>query len=234
MQTLVALLRGQTVLLIAVSLEQIPFPAVQMREKAAPASEVSALPDELTANTAVVDEPTTGAARVLYVIPTCEGQDEVVQFTSNSSLDVMAEAVVAPSSRCEFPITVGPVKRGKNPVVGVPEIVTVPEPAGVAHVPSPRQKVAEDAPVPEFRLVGGRLPVTPVDKGSPVALARTAEVGVPSAGVVSVGAVSVRPEIVVVVLLPEMDVDPKVIGNPVPPPEPQAAPVPPTTPLVFT
>ena len=35
-----------------------------------------------------------------------------------------------------------------------------PPPLGVAHVPSPRQNVALDAPVPLLRLVTGKLPVT--------------------------------------------------------------------------
>ena len=35
--------------------------------------------------------------------------------------------------------------------------VPPPPPAGVAHVPSPRQKVVEDAPVPLLRFVTGRL-----------------------------------------------------------------------------
>jgi hypothetical protein len=39
-------------------------------------------------------------------------------------------------------------------------LVTVPPPAGVAHVPSPRQKVLDEALVPLFRFVTGRLPVT--------------------------------------------------------------------------
>lgn len=60
-------------------------------------------------------------------------------------------------------------------------------PGGVAHVPSPRQKVLEDAAVPEFKLAGGRLPTTPVERGRPVAFVRTPEAGVPSAGVVIVG-----------------------------------------------
>jgi hypothetical protein len=47
-------------------------------------------------------------------------------------------------------------------------VVTVPEPAGADHVPSPRQKVIELAPVPLLRLVTGRLPMTPVLRGSPV------------------------------------------------------------------
>jgi len=45
--------------------------------------------------------------------------------------------------------------------VRVPPAVTLPEPAGVAHVPSPRQKVELEAEVPELRLPTGRLPVTP-------------------------------------------------------------------------
>ena len=66
-------------------------------------------------------------------------------------------------------------------------LVTVPEPEGVAHVPSPRQKVVADALTPEFKLVTGKFPVTPVVSGSPVAFVKTAAEGVPSAGVVSVG-----------------------------------------------
>ena len=43
-------------------------------------------------------------------------------------------------------------------------LVTVPEVAGADHMPSPRQNVAEDADVPLFKLVTGKLPVTPVVK----------------------------------------------------------------------
>jgi hypothetical protein len=43
----------------------------------------------------------------------------------------------------------------------VEQVIVLPPPEGVAHVPSPRQKVDEDALVPEFRLVTGRFPVTP-------------------------------------------------------------------------
>jgi len=72
----------------------------------------------------------------------------------------------------------------------VPEL-TVPDPleTGVAHVPSPRQKVVADALVPLFKLVTGRFPVTPVDNGKPVALVRVTEVGIPKIGVTSVGEV---------------------------------------------
>jgi hypothetical protein len=70
-------------------------------------------------------------------------------------------------------------------------VVTVPPPAGVAHVPSPRQKVVEEALVPLFRFVTGKLPVTPVVRGSPVAFVSVTDVGVPRTGVVRVGDVSV-------------------------------------------
>jgi hypothetical protein len=69
-------------------------------------------------------------------------------------------------------------------------LVTVPAPEGEAHTPSPRQKVDALADVPEFRLVTGRLPVTPVDKGSPVAFVNVALEGVPKAGVTKVGDVA--------------------------------------------
>jgi hypothetical protein len=77
------------------------------------------------------------------------------------------------------------------PVIGPPEVVrpvvppdtstdvTVPVPAA-AHVPSPRQNVDALALVPLFRLVTGRFPVTPVVKGSPVALVKVPLEGVPS------------------------------------------------------
>jgi hypothetical protein len=44
--------------------------------------------------------------------------------------------------------------------------------------------------VPLLRLVTGRFPVTPVVRGRPVALVKTAAEGVPSAGVTNVGEVA--------------------------------------------
>lgn len=44
------------------------------------------------------------------------------------------------------------------------KFVTVPCPAGVAQVPSPRQKVVAEAPVPLFKFATGRFPLTPVAK----------------------------------------------------------------------
>ena len=77
-------------------------------------------------------------------------------------------AVVVPSSRAELMIEFAPFALGIKPVVSEVEVVLPPPPpAGVAHVPSPRQNVVEDALVPEFRFVTGRFPVTPVVRGSP-------------------------------------------------------------------
>ena len=63
--------------------------------------------------------------------------------------------------------------------------------AGAPQVASPRQNVEAEAEVPEFKFVTGRLPVTPVVSGSPVADVSTKVVGVPKLGVVSIGLVSV-------------------------------------------
>jgi len=62
---------------------------------------------------------------------------------------------------------------------------------GVTHVASPRQNVLELADVPELRFPTGKLPVTPVVRGSPVAFVNTPEAGVPKAGVTNVGEVNV-------------------------------------------
>ena len=70
-------------------------------------------------------------------------------------------------------------------MVSVAPAVTLPDPAGVAQVPSPRQNVVEDADVPEFRLVTGRFPVTSAERltalndGRPAALPCNTVVVVP-------------------------------------------------------
>ena len=76
-------------------------------------------------------------------------------------LAVSAAALVTQVAQAIVPVVViGP------PVSGavVDMELTEPEPPGIAHVPSPRQKVVAPALVPELRLVTGRLPVTPVAK----------------------------------------------------------------------
>lgn len=109
----------------------------------------------------------------------------------------MPSLVTVPVS--EIPLTV-PVP---------PTEVTVPAAAaGTAQVPSPRQKLVDVAPVPLFRLVTGKLPVTPVDNGNPVALVSVTLAGVPSVGFDRVGLVSVSPAIVAAVLPSDTGVDP--------------------------
>ena len=84
---------------------------------------------------------------------------------------------------------------GKDDAQVVPLLVsTLPEVLGATNsgveVPLPRitlLAVSVAAPVPP--LATGRVPVTPVVSGRPVALVSTPEVGVPSRGVTSVGLV---------------------------------------------
>lgn len=116
-----------------------------------------------------------------------------------------------------------------------PTLVTVPEPDGDAQVPSPRQNVLDDALVPPFRLDTGKLPVTPVDNGKPVAFVSVTLVGVPKTGVVSVGLVDrttlpvpvlvVTPvpplataNVPVSVMVPDVVIGPPVVDKPVVPP----------------
>ena len=111
---------------------------------------------------------------------------------------IVPELVIGP------PLVVRPVDPPDTPTdETVPELA-----AGVAHVPSPRQKVVLDADVPLLRLVTGRLPVTPVVNGRPVALVSTPLAGVPSAGVIIVGLVNVRPATVAAVPPRDTAVDP--------------------------
>jgi len=76
----------------------------------------------------------------------------------------------------------------------VPDVVATGVPRvnpAAPQAPSPRQNVLADADVPEFKFVTGKLPVTPVVSGNPVADVSTKVVGVPKLGVVSTGLVSV-------------------------------------------
>ena len=84
--------------------------------------------------------------------------------------------------RAKVPLVVigEPATEMMPPVNDWATLVTVPVPAA-DQVPSPRQKVDADADVPLFKLVTGRLPVTPVVKGSPVALVNVPLEGVPNA-----------------------------------------------------
>jgi len=93
-------------------------------------------------------------------------------------------------------------------------IGVAPPPDTVAQTPSPRQNVLELADVPELRLVTGRLPVTPVVNGKPVALVSVPDVGVPRIGVIKVGDVDkTLSPVPVLVVTP---VPPFTTGNAVP------------------
>ena len=81
----------------------------------------------------------------------------------------------------EEPVTVKRLPPVKVKAVEVP----------TADVPAPNKMLPElrlGAPVPP--LLTGRMPVTPVDKGKPVALVKTSVVGVPKLGVIKVGEVA--------------------------------------------
>ena len=84
-------------------------------------------------------------------------------------------SVIVPEEAIGPPLVVNPVVPPETST-----LVTVPVPAA-DQVPSPRQNVDADADVPLFRLVTGRLPVTPVVKGRPVVLVKVPLDGVPSA-----------------------------------------------------
>jgi hypothetical protein len=78
--------------------------------------------------------------------------------------------------------------------VNVPAIVPAPVMVGaeiVGLVPRTLAPEPVEVVTPVPPLATGRVPVTPVVSGSPVALVRTPDAGVPRAGVVSVGLVRV-------------------------------------------
>jgi hypothetical protein len=96
-----------------------------------------------------------------------------------------------------------------------PEVVASPlNSAAVMAEELPRIKPVSVLPVPVPPFGTGKIPVTAVVSGNPVRLVATPEAGVPSAGAVNVGEVSVRPAILVVVDPEAIDVLPSVIGNP--------------------
>ena len=88
-----------------------------------------------------------------------------------TALDVRLAADVTQVAHPTVPVVVmvPPVRGELNTIE-----VTLPDPGGVAHVPSPRQKVEALAEVPPLRLVTGRLPVisvaifTEAKEGAPV------------------------------------------------------------------
>jgi hypothetical protein len=104
----------------------------------------------------------------------------------STNVELTVAVVLAP-----FGVTTKPLPKATvvTPVVVLPPPLTEidpPPPDGVAQVPSPRQKVEDEALVPELRLVTGRLPVTSAERltapkvGSPAAAPCRTVVDVPS------------------------------------------------------
>ena len=92
----------------------------------------------------------------------------------------------------------------------------MPPPAGVAQVPSPRQKVDDDADVPLFRLPTGKLPVTSLasltvsvfDAPLIVLFVSVSVVALPTSVSVAAGSVSVPDAVAEALMVVEPDVDP--------------------------
>jgi len=130
--------------------------------------------------------------------------------------------VVTPVPPLETPkVPVTPVVKGKpvvfvrTPEVGVPNIGVT----NVGLVASTLAPEPVDVVTPVPPLETPRVPVTPVDKGKPVAFVRTPEAGVPNAGVT-------RTALVIVGLVPNtLAPEPVEVVTPVPPLETPKVPV---------
>jgi hypothetical protein len=104
--------------------------------------------------------PPGGAPIVTPIEPT-----SVISLTTNG--DAPAPIGTVPAVKlviCDGPPTVTvpvPVNGDGDTTILVSPAVMLTPLAGVFHTPLPLQYVVDDAPVPEFRLVTGRLPITP-------------------------------------------------------------------------
>lgn len=176
--------RGRPVQLVSVPLDGVPSaplnvtkaPALPTLTANAVATPVPkpATPVEIGSPVQLVRTPALGVPKAGVV-----NDGLVVMATLPVPLMAYSPSVPALSYRTR--VVVPPV------TVVVPTPILTAAAAGVAHVPSPRQKVVDEALVPELRLPTGRFPVTPVVRGSPVQFVRTPADGVPRAGVVKTG-----------------------------------------------
>jgi len=113
---------------------------------------------------------------------------------SKLALDGVARKVATPVPRPDTPVLIGrPVAFVKVPLVGVPRIgVTKVGEVANTKEPEPVSSVIADAKL-ALEGVAKRVatpvpkPLTPVEIGRPVAFVKTAALGVPRAGVTSVG-----------------------------------------------
>ena len=126
------------------------------------------------------------------------------------------EAPVTDPAATKLPPDVMPPVAEMVPLALIAAAAAVPVNVGlemVGLVPRTTDPVPVEEVVPVPPLATGSVPVTPVVRGRPVALVRTAAEGVPRAGVVSVGLVSVRPAMVATVAPSVATVDPMLRSN---------------------
>src|SRR5882757_9014785 len=126
-----------------------------------------------------MDVPTYPMPANEFVRPPNPSTPVFVLRVARPSNTLPLDSLISESARVEDDAALGnlPVVRPEMPL----------PPDGVAHVPSPRQKVDDEADVPLLRFATGRLPAMPVERGKPGALVRTRAAGVPRAGVIRVG-----------------------------------------------
>jgi len=155
-----------------------------------------------------VGVPNKGVTNVGEVAKTAEPVPvSSVKAAARFALDGVARKVATPVPRPDTPVEIGrPVAFVKVALVGVPrtgvtkvgEVANTKAPDPVSSVTA-EAKLADDGvpkkvatPVPKDvipvpPLATGKVPVTPVVRGRPVAFVKTAALGVPNAGVTSVG-----------------------------------------------
>jgi hypothetical protein len=91
-------------LMVATGDAQTPFVALQRSAAVPPPSLTISLPEASGPHTTVALDPGTSGCPVLKLRLPCEGQ--VGQLTANASEEVTAPAVVTPSSKWLFPVSV--------------------------------------------------------------------------------------------------------------------------------
>lgn len=157
-------------------------------------------PDPVSPVTAAAKFAVDGVAKnVATSVPNPDTPDAIgnpVQFVSVPDVGVPSKGVVSvgdvPKTRRPVPVSSLITPANCAEVVAANcdngfDVKASPPPPGDAQVPSPRQNVDPEAPVPELRFATGRFPVTPVVNGKPVALVSTPALGVPRFGVTSTG-----------------------------------------------
>jgi hypothetical protein len=119
-----------------------------------PWSTVVVVPNEPSAAGAEAAPPPSKIRLAVYA-----ADEEITDVLEKYARPPDVPVVVSPN--VPAPVTGEPVTpKTLAPGTDSATLVTVPAPAGVAHVPSPRQNVEDEADVPLFKFVTGRFPVT--------------------------------------------------------------------------